>query len=165
MKIKELTWLKILAYPGMLLIFFVIYLFLPYMTWLAMPNDVKETGSMFAVLGTSVIVWYVLAFILGALGIYGLALLVRLLNRVERGETFTMVNATLLEKMDKVVLWGLGVALVLDLWQIVMDFEPELFLLMLLFTLFLLVGHLMLKPLAKVVARAAKLQEDLDLTV
>lgn len=165
MNIKELTWLKILAYPGMLFIFFVIYLFLPYMTWFTMPNDVKAQGSMFAVLGVGTVIWYALAFVLGGIGIYGLALLVRLLNRLERGAVFTRDNAALLLKMDRVVVWGLSVALVLDVWQLVTDFEPMLFLLAMLFTLFLWVSHLLLKPLAKVVGRAAKLQEDLDLTV
>ena len=68
--------------------------------------------------------------------------------------------------MDKVVLWGLYVALALDLTQVLLlKFEITLFLFGMMFTLFLLIGHLILKPLAEVVDRSAELQEDLDLTV
>ncbi len=166
MKIKELRWLKILAYPGMLFIFGIIYILLPYLTWLSLPNDARQSGSVLSVLGFGSVVWMVLVFVLGALGIYGLYLLVRLLGRIEDGNIFTRDNAAALRKMDKVVLWGLYVALALDLTLVLLlNFEITLFLFGMMFTLFLLIGHLILKPLAEVVDRSAELQEDLDLTV
>ncbi len=159
MQLKELKWLRYLAYLGMIAAAGIIYIFAP-----AFGKKMIDGDTVFMPYYWP---WIVAIFVIGAVGLFGIFLLTRLFKSVEDVNVFTHENAELFRKMDITVLIALGLSLVVNIYFFV--FTPAhhfgFLILWVLFMGFLIFAHLVCRSFYHIVKRSAELKLEVDLVI
>lgn len=110
--------------------------------------------------------WTAVIFVIGAMVIYGIYIITEIFRSIEAGNIFTMENAEKLKKVDKLIIWALCVSLAANLYfAIVGPHHPGFVIMWLAFIIFLVLCHLVIKPLYMIVLKSAEMKLELDLVV
>lgn len=159
MELRELKWLRGLAYLGMGIAAAVIYIYAPWFGKRMINDDPVFMPYYWP--------WLLVIFVIGAVGLFGLYLLTRLLKSVEEGNVFTLENAELFRKMDIDVLVALGLSLAANIYFFF--FTPAhhfgFLVLWVLFMGFLVFAHLVCRSFYHLVKQSAELKMEVDLVV
>lgn len=117
-------------------------------------------------LKTQTIMWLIISYIVSFMIIWGIHDVIRLLNNLYQGNIFTYTNADILDVIDKKIIFTIIFSIVANVVMTLINGSPIWFLLVwFVFIIFLVVGHILVYPLALLVRKSADLQIEMELTI
>ena len=117
-------------------------------------------------LKTQIILWLIISYVVSFMIIWGIYDVIRLLNNLYKGNIFTYENADILKIIDKKIIFTIIFSTIANVVMTLLNGNPIWFLLVwFVFIIFLVVGHILVYPLALLVRKSADLQIEMELTI
>lgn len=113
-----------------------------------------------------IIMWEVIFYITTIMIVLGIKDVLSLLSNLDRGNIFTIDNAEILRKIDKKLLFTLFFSLIINIIMVIINnHHPGFLAVWLVFIMFILAGHILVKPLSLLVEKSAEMKIEMDLTI
>lgn len=155
---KSLLNLKYMAYIFILLTFVV-----GFIGSVLVSRDLAKRYEEFS---SGLIAWVAIVFVVSFMIIWGILDVLKLLNNLYAGNIFTHENASIIRKIDKKIIFTIIFSIIVNVVMALMNWHPVWFLLVwLMLIVFLLLGHILVNPLALIVEKSAELQLEMELTI
>ncbi|MGF0040158.1 DUF2975 domain-containing protein [Peptoniphilaceae bacterium SGI.131] len=155
---RSLKKLKYLAYILMIVLFFIGFIFSTYAGFKLVDGDKK--------LYLAQAVWTLSIYIVFTLILLGIRDIVRVLNNIEEGNIFKDQTVVLLEKIDNKLVINSIFSFLINVIMFFFGTHHIIFLIVwMIFVSFLVVCHLVVKPLILIVKKSVELQLEMELTV
>lgn len=110
--------------------------------------------------------WLVVFYITTILIILGIKDVLRLLKNLEKDNIFTYENADIIKRIDNKLLITLFFSIIVNIIFVLAKLHDfNLLIIWIVFTGFILIAHVLVKPLYLLVEKSAEMQIEMDLTI
>lgn len=116
--------------------------------------------------GVIALYWIPIVYIVSVLIILGLLDVLKIITNLSQGNIFTFENASLLKKIDKLLITNLIFSLIVNTVMVLANWHFYGFLLIwVIYMAFLLIGHVLVASLSILVEKSAEMRLEMDLTI
>lgn len=110
--------------------------------------------------------WIAIFYVVSFMIIWGILDVIKLLNNLYKGNIFTYENADLIKIIDKKIIFTTMFSIIVNLIMLFINGNPFwFFLIWIIFITFLVVGHIIVNPLALIVEKSADMHLEMELTI
>lgn len=122
--------------------------------------------NIYSELKIGITLWLIIVYTVSFMILWGVKDVLIILDNLYKGNIFTFENAKIIKRIDNKLVFTLIFSIITNIIMALLNYSPlYIIIIWLIFILFILAGHILVKALGLIVEKSAELQIEMELTI